>query len=77
MGTLILVRHSVTAASAAGRNLGQRTDPPLAAEGVELAERLATTLRGELAELPHDELRIVSSPALRLSGSLTRRNVLP
>ena len=65
MGTLILVRHSTTAASAAGRNLGQRTDPPLAAEGVELAQRLAATLVLELAELPHDELRILSSPASR------------
>jgi broad specificity phosphatase PhoE len=65
MGTLILVRHSTTAASAAGRNLGQRTDPPLAPEGVELAERLGATLVLELAELPHDELRILSSPATR------------
>ena len=45
---LVLVRHSITEASAAGRNLGQRTDPPLAAAGVELAERLAATLRAEL-----------------------------
>lgn len=65
MGTLILVRHSVTAASAAGRNLGQRTDPPLATEGTALAERLAMTLSAELAELPHDHLRLVSSPAAR------------
>ena len=36
MGNLILVRHSVTAASAARRNLGQRTDPPLAPEGASL-----------------------------------------
>ena len=28
MGSLILVRHSITAASADGRNLGQRTDLP-------------------------------------------------
>ena len=65
MGNLILVRHSVTAASAAGRNLGQRADPPLADEGVALAERLGETLSAELAELAHDELRLVSSPALR------------
>ena len=65
MGNLILVRHSVTAASAAGRNLGQRTDPPLAPDGIDLAERLATTLATELAELPHDDLRFLSSPALR------------
>ncbi len=65
MGTLVLVRHSITAASAAGRNLGQRSDPPLAAEGVELAGRLAATLALELTELPHDEVRLLSSPALR------------
>jgi broad specificity phosphatase PhoE len=65
MGSLILVRHSITAASAAGRNLGQRTDPPLATEGVALAHRLALTLAAELAELPHDELRLLSSPAQR------------
>ena len=65
MGSLILVRHSITAASAAGRNLGQRTDPPLAPEGVELARRLGLTLTAELAELPHDELRLMTSPARR------------
>ena len=65
MGSLILVRHSTTAASAAGRNLGRRTDPALAPEGVALAERLGTTLVAELAELPHDELRLLSSPAER------------
>ena len=65
MGNLILVRHSVTAASAAGRNLGQRADPPLADEGAALAARLGETLSAELAELAHDELRLVSSPALR------------
>jgi len=65
MGSLILVRHSVTAASAAGRNLGQRGDPPLAPAGVTLARRLGGTLVLELTELPHDELRIISSPARR------------
>lgn len=65
MGSLIIVRHSITGASAAGRNLGQRSDDPLAPEGVDLAERLAATLVAELAELPHDELRVLSSPALR------------
>ena len=65
MGTLILVRHSITEASAAGRNLGQRTDPPLADEGVELAGRLGATLALELDELPHDTVRLLSSPALR------------
>jgi probable phosphoglycerate mutase len=65
MGTLILARHSITDASAAGRNLGQRTDPPLSADGVELAIRLGSTLRSELGELPHDEVRLLSSPAQR------------
>jgi len=65
MGTLILARHSITDASAAGRNLGQRSDPPLAADGVVLAARLGETLRAELDELPHDDLRLLSSPALR------------
>jgi probable phosphoglycerate mutase len=65
MGTLILVRHSITEASAAGRNLGRLTDPPLADAGVELADRLAQALATELAELPHDELRLLSSPARR------------
>ena len=65
MGSLILVRHATTAASASGRNLGQRSDPPLAEAGTELADRLGATLVAELAELPHDELRVISSPALR------------
>lgn len=65
MGSLILVRHATTAASASGRNLGQRSDPPLAEAGLRLAERLGETLAAELAELPHDELRLISSPALR------------
>ena len=65
MGSLILVRHATTAASAAGRNLGQRSDLPLAAQGMELADQLGRILAVELAELPHDELRMLSSPALR------------
>ncbi len=65
MGTLILVRHATTAASASGRNLGQRTDPPLADEGRDLAMRLGVTLVAELTELPHDNMRLLSSPARR------------
>jgi broad specificity phosphatase PhoE len=65
MGTLILARHSITDASAAGRNLGQRSDPPLTADGMSLAARLGATIRAELDELPHDDLRVHSSPALR------------
>jgi broad specificity phosphatase PhoE len=65
MGHLILVRHSITEASAAGRNLGQRTDLPLTAAGVELAGRLGVTLGLELDELAHDGIRLLSSPARR------------
>jgi probable phosphoglycerate mutase len=65
MGSLILVRHSITAASASGRNLGRGTDAPLAPEGVALAGRLGATLALELAELPHDEIRLLTSPAMR------------
>jgi len=65
MGNLILVRHSTTAASASGRNLGQAHDPPLAPEGMTLADVLAETLGDELSELPHTELRLLTSPAAR------------
>lgn len=65
MGSLFLVRHATTAASASGRNLGQGDDPPLTDAGRHLAEALAATLAAELDELPHDEIRLVSSPALR------------
>ena len=65
MGSLVLVRHAITAASAAGRNLGQREDPPLSDAGTELADRLGAAIAAELSELPHDELRVISSPALR------------
>jgi len=65
MGSLILVRHSTTASSAVGRNLGQRSDLALSDAGFELASKLGGTLAVELAELPHDEMRLMSSPALR------------
>ena len=65
MGSFILVRHAITAASAAGRNLGQRSDLPLSDAGFGLAGQLGQTLSAELAELPHDEMRLLSSPALR------------
>ena len=65
MGSLVLVRHAITAASAAGRNLGQRQDPPLSDAGMELADRLGAAIAAELSELPHDELRVITSPALR------------
>jgi broad specificity phosphatase PhoE len=65
MGHLLLIRHSTTDASAAGRNLGQGSDPPLSAAGVELAGRLGSTIRAELADLPVSELRLVASSARR------------
>ena len=70
MGSLILIRHATTEASAAGRNLGQRSDLPLSEAGLDLAGQLGRTLGAELAELPHDELRIASSPALRCRMTL-------
>jgi broad specificity phosphatase PhoE len=70
MGSLILVRHATTAASASGRNLGRRSDPPLTTAGLELANQLGATLAAELAELPHDELRFISSPAQRCRMTL-------
>jgi broad specificity phosphatase PhoE len=65
MGSLILARHATTVAAATGRNLGRRTDAELTPEGHALARRLGAALRDELDELPHDELRLVSSPARR------------
>jgi probable phosphoglycerate mutase len=65
MGSLLLVRHATTDASATGRNLGRRTDADLTSAGRELARRTGAALRLELTELPHDELRIVTSPAAR------------
>lgn len=65
MGSLFLVRHATTAASAEGRNLGQSSDPGLSAAGLALAERLGRALADELAELPHDRMRLVSSPSQR------------
>lgn len=70
MGSLILARHATTAASASGRNLGGRSDAPLAPVGERLAAGLAASLAAELAELPHDEMRIVSSPARRCRSTL-------
>jgi broad specificity phosphatase PhoE len=65
VGSLFLVRHSATAASAAGRSLGQGSDPPLSNAGLALAEQLGAAIAAELGELPHDELRLVASTALR------------
>jgi broad specificity phosphatase PhoE len=65
VGSLFLLRHSATAASAAGRSLGQGSDPPLSDAGAALAEQLGAAIAAELSELPHDELRLVASSALR------------
>lgn len=70
MGSLVLVRHSITDASSSGRNLGRRADPPLSAEGVAVATILGRTLAAELAELPHDALRLLCSSALRCRQSI-------
>lgn len=65
MGSLFLARHSITAAAATGRNLGQSSDPSLIAAGVALAASLAEAISFELSELPHRSVRLVSSPARR------------
>ena len=65
MGTLALARHATTVAAATGRNLGRSTDAELTPAGHELAARLGLALSAELTELPHEELRLVSSPARR------------
>jgi broad specificity phosphatase PhoE len=68
MGSLFLARHATTEASATGRNLGRRADPPLAPAGRDLALRLGHALWLEIDELPHaaeGDLRLISSSALR------------
>jgi broad specificity phosphatase PhoE len=65
MGSIFLVRHATTAASEAGTNLGQHGDPALTGSGQQLATRLGRAIVLELAALPHDELRLISSPARR------------
>lgn len=70
MGSFFLARHATTEASASGRNLGGRTDAPLSAAGERLAGALARAIAGELAELPQDRLRLVTSPALRCRSTL-------
>ena len=65
MGWLVLARHATTAASASGRNLGQRVDAPLTDAGLEVAADLGAVLKLELAELEAGVTRVVTSPALR------------
>ena len=66
----MLVRHSTTEASAGGRNLGQGSDPPLTNHGQQLAALLGERLAQELAELPVQDLRLVTSPAMRCRETL-------
>lgn len=70
MGSLVLIRHATTAASSSGRNLGQRSDPPLVADGVTLARNLGRALEAELAALAVDEIELVSSSAERCRQTL-------
>jgi broad specificity phosphatase PhoE len=65
MGSIFLVRHATTAASDAGMNLGQTSDPALTGSGQQLATRLGRAIVLELAAMSHDELRLISSPAQR------------
>ena len=68
MGSLFLARHATTEASAAGRNLGVRADPPLAPAGRTLAAHLGRAVRLEIDDLPRPgpgELRLIASSALR------------
>jgi broad specificity phosphatase PhoE len=65
MGLLFLVRHATTAASAAGRNLGQLTDAGLTPEGRLLADRLGCAIAWELTGVQRSDLRLVTSPAQR------------
>jgi broad specificity phosphatase PhoE len=65
MGSLILVRHATTAASQAGANLGQASDPPLTEDGRLLAARVGRAIALELEGLPRGEVQLVSSPAQR------------
>jgi probable phosphoglycerate mutase len=71
MGSIVLVRHATTAASASGTNLGQASDPALTGAGERLATRLGRAIVAELAALPHDELRLISSPAQRCLATAT------
>jgi ribonuclease H / adenosylcobalamin/alpha-ribazole phosphatase len=70
MGSLFLIRHATTASSASGRNLGGRSDSPLAPAGATLARDLGRALAVELAALGVDEVRAISSSALRCRQTL-------
>ena len=65
MGSVFLVRHATTRASASGTNLGQADDAALTADGDRLASRVGRAIALELEALAARELRLVSSPARR------------
>ncbi len=71
MGSLFLVRHATTRSSEDGVNLGQRTDAPLIDAGRTLAARTGTAIAAELTSMPHAELRVLTSPALRCRETAT------
>jgi broad specificity phosphatase PhoE len=74
MGTLFLVRHATTAASAAGRNLGGLSDDPLTAAGRRLAASVGRAITSELNALNATDLRVVTSPARRCRETATAIN---
>ena len=65
MGSVFLVRHATTRASASGTNLGQADDAALTADGDRLAARVGGAIALELQALAAGEVRIISSPARR------------
>jgi broad specificity phosphatase PhoE len=71
MGSLFLVRHATTRQSEEGVNLGQRTDPPLVDAGRALAAQTGTAIAAELRSMPHAQLRVLTSPAVRCRETAT------
>src|SRR5687767_15014910 len=65
MGSVFLVRHATTRASASGTNLGQADDAALTADGDRLAAWVGAAIALELEALVTGEIRLVSSPARR------------
>jgi len=65
MGSVFLVRHATTRASASGTNLGQADDAALTADGDRLAARVGGAIALELEALAGRDFRLVSSPARR------------
>jgi broad specificity phosphatase PhoE len=69
MGSVFLVRHATTRASASGANLGQADDAALTADGDRLAARVGAAIALELEALAAHDLRLVSSPARRCQAT--------